>query len=808
VALTYEMFTASVILLQGRAESLLQAGPAQRHDLLAQIVGLDRYADLYQRAQRQAALAQGAAAKLRQQLHDTPQVTPRQLDQAQQAACQARRAHAEAAKQLAELEVPPAHAQQWEQLSARQTELQNRIRQLAQLQHDERKLQLAYRRWEVLNDHWDELVSLAQRQATAAHCRQQIEQLDRQQSQLRRQASTLEQSSAKTAAAIEHLQQRLQQATESHTRWLQRQASIGSGLELLERLHRATGRLRDSLNAAEKMDRQLRDVQRRAKQLSDQLPRGADVAQARARLHSAGQHLAEAAAEHGRLDQQLKRFHLASDDKICRWCRQPLPASHVATELASLQRESEQAGRIHRQAEQAAAAATAELAALESQQQAAQSELKSAERELGRLQGSIQAARHAAQECQQLCAELYDDLPAVHRQRIGTDRPRDWTTVCYPESADLRELKDAKQRSGSEARQRAEQMAQYRRELARQQARQKEESLERQALTVQIRQVAEDISRQLQMRQASDRDGRADDVTGTSLQWMQLFGAATPDELREEKQALQQADIAGRYRRLSQAQTEHQQLLVEQAVIEDRLAAVPPEARCDSATRQRRIDLLRQTCATEEQVLQENTAKALRLTEAASGRQAISQAYQQADRQLHLWTRLAELLGRDGLQRALVRHAEFAIVECANAILDRISAGQLHLLLAEDGANHRSGRKALNLLAHSLTSQGVVQDVAFLSGSQKFRVAVSLSLAIGQYASGARRAVQSVIIDEGFGCLDTVNRQVMIQELQNLRNQLERIILVSHQDEFASAFADGYCCQIIDGATRLEPFHR
>jgi DNA repair exonuclease SbcCD ATPase subunit len=87
-------------------------------------------------------------------------------------------------------------------------------------------------------------------------------------------------------------------------------------------------------------------------------------------------------------------------------------------------------------------------------------------------------------------------------------------------------------------------------------------------------------------------------------------------------------------------------------------------------------------------------------------------------------------------------------------------------------------------------------------------VAVSLSLAIGQYAGATRRPVRAVIIDEGFGCLDAVNRQVMIQELQNLRNHLELILLVSHQEEFASAFRDGYRCELVGGASRLIPFHR
>jgi DNA repair protein SbcC/Rad50 len=169
---------------------------------------------------------------------------------------------------------------------------------------------------------------------------------------------------------------------------------------------------------------------------------------------------------------------------------------------------------------------------------------------------------------------------------------------------------------------------------------------------------------------------------------------------------------------------------------------------------------------------------------------------------------LAELLGRDRLQRHLVRTAEKQIVDHANAVLDRLSGGQLFLKLvvADD-----STEKALELECSNRVTGGAPSspiNVAFLSGSQRFRVAVALALGIGQYAGKQHRPIESVIIDEGFGCLDRNGRQVMIQELQNLRGHLECILLVSHQEEFAEAFSDGYHFELTDGATRVTRFAR
>src|SRR6202043_569568 len=102
---------------------------------------------------------------------------------------------------------------------------------------------------------------------------------------------------------------------------------------------------------------------------------------------------------------------------------------------------------------------------------------------------------------------------------------------------------------------------------------------------------------------------------------------------------------------------------------------------------------------------------------------------------------------------------------------DRLSGGQLYLRLSGEAGGEGSTSKALELEAYNRQTGEKPINVAFLSGSQKFRVAVSLALGIGQYASRQHRPIESVIIDEGFGCLDRVGRQVMIQELKNLRDR-------------------------------------
>lgn len=175
-----------------------------------------------------------------------------------------------------------------------------------------------------------------------------------------------------------------------------------------------------------------------------------------------------------------------------------------------------------------------------------------------------------------------------------------------------------------------------------------------------------------------------------------------------------------------------------------------------------------------------------------------------ADRLARLYKVLADLLGRGGLQLFLLRRAEKTIVELANKTLYGLSHGRMRLELRRDNdVTVSRTEKALDLAVHDRDTGQKAILLDLTSGSQHFRIAVSLALAIGRYSSREARPVESVIIDEGFGSLDKAGRDDMIQELNVLREQLTRIILVSHQDEFANAFPDRYSFKLEKGASHV-----
>ncbi len=173
-----------------------------------------------------------------------------------------------------------------------------------------------------------------------------------------------------------------------------------------------------------------------------------------------------------------------------------------------------------------------------------------------------------------------------------------------------------------------------------------------------------------------------------------------------------------------------------------------------------------------------------------------------ADRNAHLYSILSDQFGEKGIQKVIINKAEIAIVRLSNQMLDNLSGGRSKLRLREAGGN----KKALDLEVWDSQTGGDKPILAGLaSGSQRFRIAISLALGIGQYIGNESNRIESVIIDEGFGSLDREGRESIIQELHNLSRHLKRIILVSHQEEFSRGFSTGYEVQLVDGASRVRP---
>jgi len=568
----------------------------------------------------------------------------------------------------------------------------------------------------------------------------------------------------------------------------------------------------------------------------------------------------EAQALLKRAKDAMTELDKADGKPACPTCGQPLTESHFVQERQ--RRQAEIDDWANRKA--AATKARQESEARVKQLRRASSDLDKRMRDqAAQIQKSATASAQAADEISRAardCRKAYTALPEDLRMRISAAPVEDWASTTWPSTEDFTQLeREAGKRSLAEDRvKELDQLCSDWRSLTTQAAAMREvlaahqieilddlpalrdaharlekeqkdaeqrlkdarASLQREqqalkGLATQIKSIDAEIAKlngACDVEQAN-QSGYDEAVRHARAQlpgdWSDRADNFTTDSLEGWKthaSDLERRGIRKVYNELTEARSNLATIDERLKELETDINRIPEAARQQPEVFTSQLDQTKADRNRHETARQQAETRRGELQTARRRRLELEQSLRQSNRQLRHLKLLCELLGKKRLQLYLVRQTERKIVECANHILERLSAGDLHLQLrggdADDGADATD--QALDLVAvHRSTGGGQSIAVAFLSGSQRFRVAVSLALAIGQVA-GNHRCGECVIIDEGFGSLDREGQEVMIQELQRLQGIMKRIILVSHQESFADAFPHGYRFCIQDGEARAE----
>ncbi|MGE0540766.1 MAG: AAA family ATPase [Dehalococcoidia bacterium] len=250
---------------------------------------------------------------------------------------------------------------------------------------------------------------------------------------------------------------------------------------------------------------------------------------------------------------------------------------------------------------------------------------------------------------------------------------------------------------------------------------------------------------------------------------------AVLDLLERERDRLEGAEE--RLSQLLEARRLHSHFGGVLATLTDELQRIPEHQRIDEPAAQAALDraeaVLQETNLACENWQREVSRMERDLEQAEVMRADLARSETRSQR----LRRLVDFLGKTGLQGALVSEALETVMSNANAFLERLTGGTLVLRL------ERGDGDALELKAQDVTCMRDARSVQVLSGSQKFRCAVAIAAGIGQYAGAG--GMRSIVIDEGFGSLDQQGQHLIIEELKNLAEHMDRVIVVSHLDAFS-----------------------
>jgi exonuclease SbcC len=161
---------------------------------------------------------------------------------------------------------------------------------------------------------------------------------------------------------------------------------------------------------------------------------------------------------------------------------------------------------------------------------------------------------------------------------------------------------------------------------------------------------------------------------------------------------------------------------------------------------------------------------------------------QQVRETISIFRELQVAFGKKGVQALLIEGAIPEIEEEANALLTRMTDGRMNIRFEtqREAKNSDSPIETLDIL---IADEAGTRDYEMYSGGEAFRINFAIRVAISKIL--ARRAgarLQTLVMDEGFGTQDVQGRERLVEAINAIQNDFEKIIVVTHVEELKEAF--------------------
>jgi len=285
-----------------------------------------------------------------------------------------------------------------------------------------------------------------------------------------------------------------------------------------------------------------------------------------------------------------------------------------------------------------------------------------------------------------------------------------------------------------------------------------------------------DLAAHERLRQAeqagreADADLRALEKARAALEPIEREIAGLEEQLTEQEQD---------YQKMVQAHTDAAaNFAAAQADLPDIREA--EQALLDS---QEHENLLRREVGAAEQLVNVLATQRERKTALTDEREALT-------RQIADLRQLERAFGKDGIPALLIEQSLPEIEETTNELLARLSNGRMSFRFETQREYKDSKREDLKETLDMVISDSIgKRDYEMFSGGEAFRVNFSIRLALSKML--ARRAgarLQTLVIDEGFSSQDAQGRQRLVEAISTVRDDFEKILVITHLEELKDAF--------------------
>jgi len=168
-------------------------------------------------------------------------------------------------------------------------------------------------------------------------------------------------------------------------------------------------------------------------------------------------------------------------------------------------------------------------------------------------------------------------------------------------------------------------------------------------------------------------------------------------------------------------------------------------------------------------------------------REEMENELEKSRKEKDIYEKLIVAFGKNGIQALIIENALPEIEEEANNLLAKLTSNGTQVSI-ESLRDLKSGRLK-ETLEIKISDEMGVRDYELYSGGEAFRIDFSLRIALSKLL--ARRAgtrLRTLVIDEGFGTQDEEGLDNIVEAIQSISNDFDKILVITHLEALKDAF--------------------
>ena len=154
-----------------------------------------------------------------------------------------------------------------------------------------------------------------------------------------------------------------------------------------------------------------------------------------------------------------------------------------------------------------------------------------------------------------------------------------------------------------------------------------------------------------------------------------------------------------------------------------------------------------------------------------------------------IYDELSLAFGKNGVQALIIETAIPQLESDSNDVLMRLTENRMTLKLQlVEGRKSRGGARSEELDIRIADEVGTRSYETF-SGGEAFRINFAIRIALSKLL--ARRAgapLPTLFIDEGFGSQDSTGQERLVEAIQSIQDDFQKIIVITHVEQIKEAF--------------------